>query len=41
MNVFPSCMSVHYMHAVLKEARRGHEKPGTGVIECFEPSRGC
>lgn len=32
-NVLPVCTYVHYVHAVLKEARRGHQIPSELALQ--------
>ena len=41
MGVLPTCVSVHYVCTVLKEAFRGCWIPGTGVRHGCEPWYGC
>lgn len=37
VGVFPSCVSVHHMHAVLTEARRGHQIPCSCLQSGYGP----
>lgn len=36
MAILPVCMSGQHLHVVPKEARRGLQSPGTGVLDCCE-----
>jgi hypothetical protein len=41
MSVLPECMFVHYVYALLEEARKGHWIPGTEVTDgCRKPCGG-